>query len=180
VLLSRFASPQRKIYTNRLSMAKERINLKSLGPLITKLGRDIRTIEYANLLKKLLPKLRKRQRSIFAREASPEGNKWAALAASTLAAKRRSGKRTKILVSSGRLRESLTRVGHPEQITSVRTFRKKTSLFWGTKVPYSIFHQTGTKHMPARPHIISADDDDARDLIAEVLKAVLKKLRSRR
>lgn len=49
-----------------------------------------------------------------------------------------------ILIVSGSLRDSLTRLrGRPNEID-------KTTAVFGTAIPYAGYHQTGTRHMPKR------------------------------
>lgn len=57
--------------------------------------------------------------------------------------------RRPLLVVNGRLRMSLTNKGSDDMVYEAG----KLSLKLGTKVPYAIYHQTGTSKMPARPPI---------------------------
>lgn len=52
-----------------------------------------------------------------------------------------------ILKYSGRLEKSITNPAHPEAIINIVN---KKALDVGTKVPYGIFHQEGTKNIPQR------------------------------
>ena len=51
-----------------------------------------------------------------------------------------------ILKQTGRLEESLTNAGHPENISNINIDEAE----FGTKVPYGIYHQEGTKKIPVR------------------------------
>jgi phage gpG-like protein len=54
-----------------------------------------------------------------------------------------------ILVRSGRLRNALTQPDHPDAIADMQPDR----LTFGTRIPYALYHQLGTRKMPARPPI---------------------------
>jgi len=51
-----------------------------------------------------------------------------------------------ILKQTGRLEDSLTRAGHPENISNINVDEAE----FGTKVPYGVYHQEGTKRIPVR------------------------------
>ena len=74
----------------------------------------------------------------FATETDPDGVRWAALAPSTLAEKRRKGYPESILTRTGKMRRS---------VVSVADTR---SVLIAVDVPYAIFHQQGTRKMPQR------------------------------
>ncbi|MBZ5516844.1 MAG: phage virion morphogenesis protein [Acidobacteriia bacterium] len=87
----------------------------------------------------------------FASEGRAEGTPWPPRA-------RRGGPRSRpgqaqglpLLVRTGALRDSLVEAeapGHVEEFDA-------TSLTLGTRVPYAMFHQFGTRYMPARPIIV--------------------------
>jgi phage gpG-like protein len=86
----------------------------------------------------------------FATEGAASGTPWAPLAPSTLR-KRRGGS---ILNATGALLSSLTDAGTPGHVEDIGG----QQLLFGSSVPYAIFHQTGTRRMPARPIVaLSAD-----------------------
>lgn len=92
----------------------------------------------------------------FSSEGRYGSGGWAPLAPSTLAGKVRRGYDTRILHERLRLRRSLTtrNQDHIRKITS-------DSMFVGTSVPYAIYHQHGTSHMPRRrPVELPARDRD--------------------
>lgn len=74
----------------------------------------------------------------FEQEKDPEGDRWADLAPSTLAQKRRLGYPDKILTRTGKMRKS------------VRVAVSGRNLIFAIASPYAIFHQEGTKKMPQR------------------------------
>ncbi|NEP15199.1 MAG: hypothetical protein F6K14_34530 [Symploca sp. SIO2C1] len=74
----------------------------------------------------------------FATETDPDGVRWAALAPSTLAQKRRLGYPDNILTRTGKMRNSVVAIADAR------------SVLIGVDVPYAIFHQQGTRKMPQR------------------------------
>ena len=74
----------------------------------------------------------------FATETDPDGVRWAALAPSTLAQKRRLGYPDSILTRTGKMRNSVVAIADAR------------SVLIGVDVPYAIFHQRGTRKMPQR------------------------------
>jgi phage gpG-like protein len=64
---------------------------------------------------------------------------------------------SRLLVATGRLRESLAGRGSPLQV-------RGTQLVVGTDVPYGAYHQYGTSRMPARP-FLGVSPSLARDLL---------------
>jgi len=104
----------------------------------------------------------------FATEGRSEGTPWASRA-------RRGGPRGRpgqaqrhpargqaqglpLLVRSGALRASLTRKGAAGSIEDI----DGQTLSIGSRLPYAIFHQFGTRRMPARPLIVLSDARSAR------------------
>lgn len=134
-----------------------RLTIDALGQ--THLDRDLLRFE-ANLaapagaLLNIGTMLREMVERQFDSEGGASGG-WAPLADSTVAAKQRQGLDPRILQATGRLKESLTRKfdsEHTERLSG-------SSLAFGTKVPYAIYHQTGTASMPARPPLALTDAD---------------------
>jgi phage gpG-like protein len=87
----------------------------------------------------------------FASEGRAGGAPWAIR-------KSRGGARSRsagwpLLVRTGTLRDSLTAPGaaHIEEMDA-------RSLTLGSRVPYAMFHQLGTRRMPARPMIVLTDE----------------------
>lgn len=163
-------------------MPKKDIKLNDLGAIFAGMERRLKTAEYKKALKFLLPKLRKKQTNVFATETDPEtGKKWAPLKPATLAKKRRLKQSHKILVATGRMRSSMKTPGHPDNIARLMTTRKprKTTLFWGTNVPYAKYHMKGTPNMAARPFIVGPSNKDMRAIMRVVTKEYSKKLRGK-
>jgi phage gpG-like protein len=92
----------------------------------------------------------------FASEGRAEGTPWAPRKSPLVGADgvrpRRGERRSPLLVRTGALRDSLARpgAGHVEEMDA-------GSLTLGTRLPYALFHQLGTRHMPARPIIVLSD-----------------------
>jgi phage gpG-like protein len=94
---------------------------------------------------------------VFGQEITPRGEAWADLSPYTWSRKRSSRK----LFETGRLLKSI-------KVTGSRSGLKMSS-----NTPYSSFHQTGTRKMPARPFF------DFPPAYSEIfLKAVRKHLRA--
>lgn len=110
----------------------------------------------------------------FAREAGPDGESWRSLAASTI---NRKG-HDQILFDTGRLFDSLEGRGG-DSINDVNHEHRHTFVTFGTEVPYSHFHQTGTSRMAKREHVGLAADEPAIDkwteAIADMIVEGLKK-----
>jgi phage gpG-like protein len=86
----------------------------------------------------------------FASEGRAGGTPWPPLAAATLRRKRAGAA---ILFRTGALLESLrgpSGANHVEEIGP-------DTLTLGSRLPYAIFHQLGTRRMPARPIIVLSD-----------------------
>jgi phage gpG-like protein len=163
-------------------MAQIKIRSKDLGELVNGMERKVRTTNYALALRQILPKLRRLSTKVFALETSPDGDPWPALAASTVKEKKRLGfGNRKILVRTGRLRDSLTRVNHPDNIAKFRTFKSITTLTWGTRVPYGDYHQSDQPRtrLPRRKFLPEKGDVLFKLIVKPVLDAVTNKLKER-
>lgn len=75
---------------------------------------------------------------------------WAPLASSTLDSKARAGEPDTPLVATGALYRSLTDELADDQIDE----RAPQELRFGTKVPYAVFHGSGTRTMPQREPVL--------------------------
>jgi phage gpG-like protein len=83
----------------------------------------------------------------FASEGRAEGTPWPPLAPATL--RRRRGL-TPILYQTGALLRSLSEPGATGHVEEIEDY----SLTLGSRLPYAVFHQTGTRRLPARPIIV--------------------------
>lgn len=95
----------------------------------------------------------------FERETSPDGAKWAPIAASTL--KRKSGGKI--------LRDTSTLIGGIA-VTERSTLSARIGATAGSE--YGVFHQNGTSKMPARPFI--GVSDKMREGVPKIYKRYLK------
>ena len=98
---------------------------------------------------------------MFAGEFDSNLNDWPALKPSTIARKGND----RILVETGALRASLVSVGGPGNISATAP----RGMLFGTEVEYAIFHQEGTRKMPARPPVGMSEEtlDRAVERIAD-------------
>lgn len=89
------------------------------------------------------------EQQAFMSEGTSTGARWAPLNPRYAAWKQhRYPGRTILVGATGRLAKSLGRAGADHRFISSPLEAKM-----GTGVPYSVFHQTGTRRMPARPPI---------------------------
>ncbi len=94
-----------------------------------------------------LPAIRTSIGEQFDRSGAHEGlPAWAPLSARYARYKARRYPGAPILVRSGRLRDALAEITN-DTIATI----EPTRLVYGTSVPYAIYHQRGTRKMPARP-----------------------------
>lgn len=91
----------------------------------------------------------------FESEGRSGSGGWAPIKPATIARKAALGRDTRILHETLRLRESLTDAANSDQIREI----DHLGFTFGTTVPYAIFHQRGTEHMPARPPIDISEGD---------------------
>ena len=108
----------------------------------------------------------------FASEGRTAGTMWAARKSSLVGAAPRGrpgqGHSLPLLVRTGALRDSLTQpvaAGHVEE-------SDRQTLSIGSRLPYALFHQTGTRRMPARPIIVLRDERTAK--WAEFVRAAIE------
>jgi len=83
----------------------------------------------------------------FASEGRAEGTPWPELSPATL---RRRHARTPILYKTGALLRSLGEPGAAGHVEELEGY----SLTLGSRLPYALYHQTGTRRLPARPIIV--------------------------
>ena len=96
----------------------------------------------------------------FVTETDPDENRWADLAPSTLAEKRRLGYPDDILTRTGKMRKSVNAIA--------------TSKALAIKIQseYAIYHQEGTSKMPQRK--ILGMNDKRRERLAKLIRVYLK------
>lgn len=139
---------------------KEYDSLNQLVKVVVKATTNASKASYTKDLDQAVTILQGFERRLYLEQRDADGNSWAPLAESTIQRKEHAA----ILVDSGRMYESLTT---PDGTQDTIWQTGKTWLRFGTSVPYAHFHQTGTKRMPARPHV--GVDQLAADMIARIL-----------
>lgn len=100
------------------------------------------------------------ERRQFASGGSYGSGGWAPLAPSTLRSKQAAGYPDDILVRTGRLKGSLSEVGHGDQVREA----SPTQMLFGSSVEYGAFHQAGTAVMPRR-RPVQPPGADRRDIV---------------
>lgn len=110
----------------------------------------------------------------FASEGKTGSGGWPALSTKYASWKAINYPGAKILERDGWLRDSLTVRDAPFQVREITP----TQATLGTDVPYGVYHQLGTRKMPARPPIELSESDKTRwgKLVHEWLYAMAKSL----
>ena len=139
---------------------KEYDSLNQLVKVVIKAVKDAPKADYTDDLDQAVTILQGFERRLYLEQRDAGGRAWAPLAMSTILRKEHGA----ILVDSGRMYESLTT---PNGTADTIWETGDTWLRFGTSVPYAHWHQTGTRRMPARPHV--GCDQLAADMIARIL-----------
>ena len=122
---------------------------KGLEALYLEMGEEYDETDYEPLLREILQDLQVQHGIYFNTETSPSDVKWPGLSTSTI---QRKGHDT-ILYDTGRLKASLESQSQDSiRVVSVGEGPEDFVVF-GTSVPYSYFHQEGTRRMPQRMHV---------------------------
>lgn len=142
--------------------------MEGLAELFDQMAEAIENGSYESRMDELVPLIQDCEAKAFHEGREPGGTAWVPLAPSTIARKgARSGiigPHTTILVDTGRLFESLT---IDDGTSDTVWITGDNFLTFGTSVPYSIFHETGTIRMPARPHV--GVDEQTVDQISDAI-----------
>ncbi len=120
-------------------------DVKQMGAVLLDCELRLKGADYSETLEDFQEEIAQQNIDLFANECSSMFEDWAPLKPSTIARKGHD----RILFETGRLKTSLTVVGGPGNVNKVT----QRGLLFGTDVEYSIFHQTGTSRMPARPPV---------------------------
>jgi len=130
--------------------------------------------DFAPALEDIADDFLKLEATQFATEGKTGSGGWKALSPDYAAWKATNYPGAKILERDGWLRDSLTVKDAPFQIREITA----TEAVLGTNVPYGIYHQLGTRKMPARPPIELSESDKTRwgKLVHEWLYAMAKSL----
>lgn len=117
------------------------------------LGIRDRALNGAPVLAVIVEDMRRMEAQLFGTEGYGE---WAPLAQTTLERKAEQGYPPQILQATEWLMDSLTgnlaAGGHVEHVT-------ESEILYGTTVPWAIYHQYGTRYMPARPPVDVREED---------------------
>jgi phage gpG-like protein len=142
--------------------------IEGLAELLEAMAETIENGSYEHRMDELVPLIQDCEAKAFHEGREPGRTPWAPLAPSTIARKgARSGiigPHSTILVDTGRLFESLT---IDDGTSDTVWITGDNFLTFGTSVPYSIFHETGTSRMPARPAV--GVNDETVDLIGAMV-----------
>jgi len=110
----------------------------------------------APALREIADDFREMVAQLFSSEGRAGGTPWPARkSVGTARRVARTGRSitSPLLVRTGALRDSLIGLGAAGNVEEI----DEGSLTLGTRVPYAIFHQLGTRRMPARPIIVLSD-----------------------
>jgi phage gpG-like protein len=133
--------------------------------------RELLRIAKAPDMRRIAPRLREylvsAERSQFDSEGRTGSGGWAPLKPKTVASKAARGLDPRILRATERLRKSLTNRTSADQAFEYDS----DSMFFGTRVPYAGFHQTGTRRMPARKPVELSERN--RRKVVKVVQAVI-------
>lgn len=130
--------------------------------------------DFSPALEKIADDFLKLEQTQFATEGKTGSGGWKALSPDYAAWKAINYPGAKILERDGWLRDSLTVKDAPFQVREI----SPTEAVLGSSLNYAIYHQTGTRKMPARPPIeLSASDQDRwGKLVHEWLYAMASRL----
>jgi phage gpG-like protein len=133
--------------------------------------RELLRIAKAPDMRRIAPRLgeylQSVERSQFDSEGRTGSGGWAPLKPRTVATKAARGLDPRILRATNRLRKSLTNKTSPDAIFEFDA----DSMFFGTRVPYAAFHQTGTRRMPARKPVELSER--SRRKVVKIIQAVI-------
>lgn len=146
-------------------------DISELPEVYASIEEDFNAIDFEPFMAKELDPLADWHRGLFDNQRSPDGSSWAANKQSTIKQKghnkvlrglRQSPDRSRKGVKRAqrfarfRLSNSLTLKAHQSVGDAIREAvgdHKGAGLTFGTTVPYSVFHDKGGDHFPARQHV---------------------------
>jgi len=139
---------------------REEVDLEFASSVLQELVDAHDRVDYSEPLQAVLVLLERQHADMFSRQSDADGNSWPPLSAPTMAKTRRDT----ILAGDRRLRDSLT----SSSGDAVRE-QDSESLLFGTSVPYSFYHQSGTRVLPQRRHVGIRDEtvDQLAELVAD-------------
>jgi phage gpG-like protein len=143
-------------------------NKGELQEVFNDISAGFRRAEYRDELDEFNDILYETHADSFALASDSDNSAWPPLAAATVARKRSA----EILVETGRLRTSLTTKGGQDHVGEITD----RGLTFGTEVPYSVFHQLGTRNMPQRAPV-GVPQKRVDELTETITDAAARKLR---
>lgn len=147
-------------------MAGARISGDGLRAAMVKLDRWRDAIQNPEpALRKVMIDLEDWSDAGFAAGRRPMGNRWAALSSNYRIYKSIVRPGAPILTFDGDLRASLGRARGDGAIRSIRGNR----LTYGTRIHYAVYHNKGTRNMPARP-VLPANGKILQGLVARAMQ----------
>lgn len=120
-------------------------SLQFLGGIFQEVENSFNALDFEQPLTAFLPKLAESHAGFFSKRVDPNGSKWPALAAFTIAKKGNDVP----LVETGAMRASTLEKGAPDHIEAV----SHRGLLFGTSDEKAIYHQFGTRKIPQRAFI---------------------------
>lgn len=137
-------------------------DLKDFGKLAAEMNGHLTGLSFQKPLKQCRVLWISETKQNFQKGIAPDGTAWAPLKRprtlprsrrkAVTARRRRTGESDKPLLDTGLLRASVTGAGtgHVEKLTD-------SELVIGTNLGYAVFHQGGTRYIPARPFVGVSD-----------------------
>ena len=127
----------------------------------------VQDCDYQPMLEEFQQVIAQGEEDAFRAQSTPGGEPWAPLAEVTIIRKGHD----KILIETAALAASLVDVGGPGNINMTMSH----GLIFGTDVDYTIFHETGTSKMPARP-VVGMSDQTLDELCERVAQTTIDSL----
>lgn len=147
-------------------MAGARISGDGLRAAMVKLDRWRDAIQNPEpALRKVMTGLEDQADAGFAAGRRPMGTRWAALSSNYRIYKSIVRPGAPILTFDGDLRASLGRARGDGAIRSIRGNR----LTYGTRIHYAVYHNKGTRNMPARP-VLPANGKKLQAMVAKAMQ----------
>ena len=146
-------------------------DISQLPEVFASVEEDFALIDFQPVMEGELDEIARFERSLFDRQVSPDGAPWAANAPSTIAKKghdrvlrglrgqqppKLEGVRRHQKSARFRLSNSLTLKSRQSVEDAIREAvgdSKGAALSFGTTVEYSVYHDHGSDHFPARQHV---------------------------
>lgn len=143
-------------------------NIQQIGGVLLDCEQRIRNADYTEDLVQFQEKLAEQHAGMFAGEFDSNLEDWAPLAKATIDRKGHD----RILVETGALRESLVHVGGAGNIHDVMP----RGMLFGTEIEYAVFHQEGTRRMPARPPV-GVSEETLDKFVERIADSAVEKLK---